>query len=184
MTETTDPRLVWAGKLADQVERQINGRRLAAHLFARLTVLLHAEELQFVQVTTEINRHFVESGDLRVWTNRHLAIVRYDNVAISGPGMRPSTLDNHSESTVDVKLVPRSALRGIAVPATAPDGTPVNDGSSWNSEINDGNWSWPMWGTLILTYDGLDQPLALPGKGDVDALNRMIPSLLDDLAAS
>ncbi|MCZ2839914.1 hypothetical protein [Modestobacter sp. VKM Ac-2985] len=182
MTETQDARQKWAAELAELVEKQIRGRHLAAHLYARLALLLQTEEVRFAQVALQETRRYV-NGDLFVWTDRYLAVAQFSTVAITYPQEERSFLEDHRDASVSVRLIPRATLRGLLLPNLA-DGVSINDGATWNWKIEGGDWSWPQGASLSLDYRDLDKPLMLPGSGDVDAFERLIPSLLDDLAAN
>ena len=183
MTNERDHRMVWAGQLADKIDKHLDGPYIYPHLHARLALLLHGEEIRFVQLEADQVRGFSISGDLRVWTDRQLAVTRFDNLVCLAPGVPPNDYEDHSAAQVSVQLIPRNALTAMGLPSSSPDGAAINGGSQWMSGLRDSDWSWPRGAALVLTYDGLEQPIVLPGTGDPAELEALIPSLLVDLAA-
>ncbi|MBB3675843.1 hypothetical protein [Modestobacter versicolor] len=183
MTDEQDHRMVWASQLADRVEKHLEGQYIYPHLYARLALLLQSEKLRFVQIAAEYTRRFAASGDLHVWTERHLAVVRFDEVVCLAPGVQPSDFEDHEAARVSVQIVPRSALAALELPSADADGQVLNGGNEWSAGLRDNDWSWPRLAVLTLTYKGIDKPILLPGKGDVAGFEALIPALLDDLAA-
>jgi hypothetical protein len=184
MAAGDDPRFRWAQDLAELVEAQLDGLRLPVHPYARLAALLQSEAIQYVDVTVDDSGGRNESGDIRVWTDRCLAVVRFENVRVYPPGVAPRQREDHSDASVDVKVLPRRNLVHLSLPAETPAGVPVNGGMAWQFELERGNWDWPSRAQLFLTYAGLPGPIELPGHGEPERFERLLPSLLDDLAAN
>ena len=155
------------GRLADKVARQ-TGVELHAHVVARVAALLSREPLHYVDVDAEETPGGL-NGRLCVWTERHLAVVTLRGVLVPGAG---NNIDEHGD--VAVSLVPRSRLRRIEIPAHP------GDNQAWDSALRVDRLSWPQGAQLLLTYEGLDDPVAVPARAPHEGFGELVSGLVGD----
>jgi hypothetical protein len=169
MTPADSPHYEWAGRLADKVARQ-TGVELHAHVVARVAALLSREPLHYVDVDAEETPGGL-NGRLCVWTERHLAVVTLRGVLVPGAG---NNIDEHG--AVAVTIVPRSGLRHIEIPAHP------GHNQAWDSAPREDRWSWPLDAQLLLTYEGLDDVLAVPAGAPDEGFSELVLGLVEDQA--
>jgi hypothetical protein len=163
----------WAIILRDRLA----DRRVPEHVLNRVAVLLHRQPLEFVDahITQEIG---VVDGKLTVFTQDLLALVTLAGIKRSRP-----MLDEAPAGAVEVVVVPRRTLRKLTIPPAGEDWANYNGG--W--EMGPEELSWPAYGQVRLTYEGLSEDVVLGGPhGDVRELNplaELIPRLVEDLAS-
>jgi hypothetical protein len=167
VTPADSPHHEWAGRLADKVARQ-TGVELHAHVVARVAALLSRESLQYVDVEAEETPGGL-SGRLLVWTDQHLAVVTLRGVLAPGAG---NNIDEHGG--VAVTVVPRSRLRHIEIPARP------SHNQAWDSALRVDRLSWPQGAQLLLAYEGLDDPLAVPAGAPHEGFSELVLGLVGD----
>lgn len=164
---TEDLTLTWTQQLGEELQAQMHGRLLPAHVLHRLARLLSPQELLYVDLAIGDGdiEHF--SGRVLVWTGTHLAVLDLTDVLLLDSNF-PREDD---ASVVSLRVLPRAALREISI----PPGAGAN--RSWQLTSS----GWPRAAKLTLRYEGLDEQITVPARHPRQGFAELVGTLVNDL---
>lgn len=169
------PRESWMKDLAARITGPKFDRPAPpGHVLQRLASVLALSEVRWVESSLNHEAGLTMSGEILVFTERHLARVVMDGISAD---RRFQSAREPGSTTAAV--FPRRTLRSLEMLHAEDDYT--NSAAAWSDSSADVEW--PFRAELTLTYEGALGRIRLPlAYTDTQDLNDLIPSLLDDLA--